>query len=189
MSSDILLQELTLTVQEVTPHYLTDKLSSLTSDGLNALLVKEQVRLASLGRQQELALKLASEMPGRMDKLETDAKSLAQLSKSLETEEVSRLIRIANLKTKQSELTSQIASISQSLTEKRELDAISNFQKNELWTLIGQVVEVRRGLLTTTSQMRSMKEEADFEYLASRIEANDRLIKDIEYRLSSISSG
>ena len=188
MSSDILLEELSQTIKDVKPKYLTEKLSSITSDELNALLVKEQVRLASLGRQQELALKLASELPGRLAKLETEAKTVEQLAKSLQADEMSRLSRIAELKTKQSELAKQLTSISQSLTEKRELDAISNFQKHELWTLISQVVDLRRGLVSTTSHMRSMKEEADFEYLASRIESNDRLIKDIEYRLSCISN-
>lgn len=183
MSSDILLEEVNATVRDISNQFLSSKLSaSSTVDDLNSLLVKEQVRLASLRRQQDLAAKLAKDLPDRITKIEVEAAELEKLNKALIAEENQRQIKLKQLVSRQEELGKLVEIVSDQINKSRESEALSFFQKNNLWFLISRVVELRKALVvgTEAGSSSSIKEEADFEYLSSRIEQNDRLIRQIE---------
>jgi hypothetical protein len=189
MSSDILLQELEKTLEGVEPGYLTKKVPSVSSaDEVNSLLVKEQVRLSSLRRQQDLALKLAADLPARIAKIEAEAKSVEESSKALLAEEKAREQKLRDARKKREEIESEMRGISRKLQEKRVSDSISNLQKDQLWSLISRVVDVRKSLVSALDHynQRSLKDESDFEYLRARIERNEELIQEIESKLTLI---
>ena len=189
MSSDILLQELEKTLEGVEPGYLTKKVPSVSSaDDLNSLLLKEQVRLASLRRQQDLAVKLAADLPDRIAKIEAEAKSVEEASTQLLAEEKTRQRKLEEMRTKREKIEVEMRDISRKLKEKRVSDSISNLQKDQLWSLISRVVDVRKSLVSALDQFnqRSLKDESDFEYLRARIERNEELIQEIESKLTLI---
>ena len=185
MSSDILLEEVNATVKDLVggKKFMTAKLSGekTTKDELQALIVKEKVRLASLRRQQDLAIKLANELPERIEKIEKTSTELRDSVSSLSRQEEAQKAAVAKIKAKQAELEQTVAKIAKLITESREEDAIRKFQKDNLWYLIGRVVEARKAMAAgSRPPTASWKEEADFDHLSARIEHNDKLIREIE---------
>jgi hypothetical protein len=188
MSSDTLLEEVNETVKDIKKKFLSSKLSESSSvDDLNSLLVKEQVRLGSLRRQQELAMKLASDLPDRIEKIEEESKELEKLNRDLLEQEILRKKRIEEIKNRQNELIENVEKILKLIQQSREYESISLFKKNNLWFLISRVVDLRKSLLTNhSSSMKSLKDEADYDLLSHKIEHNDRLIREIENKLSNL---
>ena len=185
MSSEVLLEEIIATVKPVVEkkNFLS---SSKSKDKIEGLLVTEQVRLASLRRQQELVSKLASELPARIAQMETEAGQLARESEELKRAETERAKRISDLKLARDRLEIEFKRIAAQLKQKRENEAVAVFQKEKIYETISRVVEVRKSLAGRFVKAVGSKQDDDARYLSLRIEQNDALLKEIDERLSEI---
>lgn len=178
MSSDILLEEVTETVKSLqSSPFGTDAVKS--KDELQSLIVKQQVRLAALRRQQELAIKLRNELPERIEKIEKKSSEIQESIVQLARQEESQKAAIANIKARQAELGKQVMDIANLIAQSREQTALEKFHKDNCWYLIGRVVEMRKDI-AASSRPGTESREGDFDYLTSRIEHNEKLIREIE---------
>jgi hypothetical protein len=176
MSSDLLLEQVENTVKE---SFLDSKnIGSL--EEVHRMIAKEQVRLASLRRQQELAIKLASELPDRISRAESKIAELERSGRELITQDKARRSEIEKLKNRQTQLLQQVEDICKQIVDNREATALKNFQKDNLWFLISQVVDLRKNLVNAKQSPKLAPSTGDFEYLSSLIERNDKLIREIE---------
>ena len=178
MSSDILLQEVAETVKGLTVPLSTQ---ATTKDELQALLVKQQVRMGSLRRQQELAVKLCDELPDRISEITEKSKELGREVSELQHSEQRQKQDIEKMKLKQIDLEKKVSEIMDLITSSREEETVKKFQINNAWHLINRVTDMRRAMsLAQRMADPGPRSEGDFDYLSARIEHNEKVIREIE---------
>ena len=186
--SEALLDEISSNLKPIlaSKNFLTKDLS--TSEKVNLLIVGEQVRINALKRQHELVKKLNDEIPARVDKIKRQTADLEKSGSELARQEEARRAQIAQLRARRESLQRQFVEVSNQLSEKSEIEIISNFQKNQIFELISKLVDLRTGLarhmIKPLSGAASSGRPGDGEYLSLRIEENEKLLKQIQATLN-----
>lgn len=186
MSSEILLKEINETIHHVKSVWST--LKTLPREQLESTLISEQVKLNSLKRQQELLVKLNSEFPGRVDTITRDTEELRKVQDELKRARTKQNEEIEKLTLQKQALKSQIDVVIKQLQDEQQLEQLSSFQRETLWELISEVGDLRKRVADhrLTQAPMSSQELSDYEFLSSKIQQNDHLIKDAEEKLSHI---
>jgi chromosome segregation ATPase len=186
MSSEILLKEINETIDHVKSVWST--LKTLPRDQLESTLISEQVKLNSLKRQQELLVKLNSEFPGRVDTITRDTEELRKVQDELKRARTKQNEEIEKLTLQKQALKSQIDVVITQLHDEQQLEQLSLFQRETLWELISEVGDLRKRIADhrLTQAPMSSQELSDYEFLSSKIQQNDQLIKDAEQKLTHI---
>jgi chromosome segregation ATPase len=186
MSSEILLKEINETIDHVKSVWST--LKTLPKEQLESTLISEQVKLNSLKRQQELLVKLNSEFPGRVDTITRDTEELRKVQDELKRARTKQNEEIEKLTLQKQALKSQIDVVIKQLQDEQQLEQLSLFQRETLWELISEVGDLRKRVADhrLTQAPMSSQELSDYEFLSSKIQQNDQLIKDAEQKLTHI---
>ena len=185
MSSQILLEEITSTLRPVIEKPKLFTSGPKEKDKIEGLIVTEQVRLASLRRQQELVAKLADELPGRISQIAQEAGELERQNAALRREEEARMKIISSLRVKNQNLEIEFKRVANALRLKRESESVAIFQKEKIYETISRIVDVRKSLAGRFTKPVPTKGD-DVSYLSLRIEQNDALLKEIDARLADI---
>lgn len=147
-------------------------------DDTTSAVVAEQVKLGSLLRHHELLIKLHAELPARRIAVEKELEAIRRAGSDLAAHQKSRLDRIQQLENRQCEIDTQFASLMAALSDRREIEALSIFQKEKVWELITRVLALRKAVPAPVSR--------DSQILANRLGQNEHALRRIDVRLEAL---
>lgn len=186
MSSDVLLKEINENLTQVSAGI--KKMMSADGGDIDSSIIAEQVKINTLKRQHELVLKLNSEFPSRIDQITKDIGALKNVQAELLKSRKHQTEQITQLKQQEESLSKQAMELVHRIQEQREFEQLSLFQRDTLWRLISEAIDLRKKIASQRLAQGplSTQDLNDYEFLSSKIEQNDILLKQTEQSLNLV---